>query len=73
MSNETILYRLEQAEKHIEETEAHIVELNKKFEEREIERHKQEKKNLIWGIIFLGSIVTSLGGILWNYRGVIFK
>lgn len=62
----TILYRLEQAEEHIEK-------LEKKFEAREVERNKQEKKNLIWGITVLGGAASGLLSIVWAYRGVIFK
>lgn len=33
----------------------------------------EEKAKLRWGIGVLGSVVMALFGILWAYRGVIFK
>lgn len=66
MSDETILYRLQLAEEHIEK-------LEQKFDARELERNKQEKKNLIWGISVLGGVASTLLGVLWAYRGIIFK
>lgn len=73
MTEDNILYRLEQAEKHIEDTEKQIIGLRKKFDSREQERQEQETKNLKYGIMFLGSLVSTLLAILWTYRSVIFR
>ena len=47
--------------------------LKKKFFIREAERTAQEKKNLQYGIMFLGSLVSTLIAIIWAYRSEIFK
>jgi len=73
MSEENIIYRLEQAERHIAKTDECMELLKRRFEQRERERSEQEKKNLLWGIMLLGSLVTTLIAVLWSYRGVIFK
>ena len=73
MTEDNILYRLEQAEKHIEDTEKQIIGLRKKFDSREQERQEQETKNLKYVIVFLGSLVSTLLAILWTYRSVIFR
>lgn len=34
---------------------------------------KQETSKLRWGLGALGSIVLTLGGVIWTYRAVIFR
>jgi len=59
-----------------ERTEAAFKAALDAFEEsaelRERERLDRERKNLWAGIVFLGTIITTLGGVIWAYRGVIF-
>ena len=66
MSDPIIEYRLEQAEKALAALEAELKAF--KAAEEELER-----KRLTWGITALGSVVLTLGGVIWAYRGVIFK
>lgn len=60
-------------ERTTEEQEKQIKILEEKITKRENERDVEEKKKLIWGISFLGSIILSLLGIIWNFRSAIFK
>lgn len=62
----TLEYRLEQAEKKIAALETELKRL-------EDETDELERKRLKWGITALGTIVMTLGGIIWQYRSVIFK
>lgn len=59
-------YRLAQAEKKISALETEL---------RDFERAaaELERKRLTWGISALGAVVMTLGTIIWQYRGMIFK
>ena len=59
---ELLDYRLTELEKDKENLEKKIAQLE-----------EVERKKLLWGISALGSVVLALGGIIWTYRGVIFK
>lgn len=72
-NDEILLYRLSQAEKHIAEQAADIERLNTKLNEMRIQDAAREKKQLMWGITTLGAVVMTLGGVLWAYRGIIFR
>lgn len=64
--NETMVYRLEQAEKHLAELDAELEQLREEAKAREHERLK-------WGVGALGSVVLMLGAVIWQYRSAIFK
>lgn len=66
MTDEILLYRLSQAE-------AEIVALKKDLKEFKEEEQAMEKKRLLWGISVLGSVIMTLGAVIWSYRAVIFK
>ena len=68
-----VRYRLEKAEAHIENLERHIEKLDAEIVRIRREAEEREKKRLSWGIGALGSVVMMLGGVIWAYRGVIFK
>lgn len=79
-----IEFRLSQAEKHIEEQEKHIKVLEDTVRENRTyyqtciqelkDSHEAERRSqLKWGISSLGTLVTILIGIVWNYRTSIFK
>lgn len=55
-------YKVRQLEKKVEHIEGEM---------KEIER--AEKQKLRWGVSFLGSALLAVVGVLWSYRGVIFK
>lgn len=66
-------YRLKMAEDRIGSLAQNILEMQVKFDKRERERTIEERKKLWAGISFLGGIVMSLMGIVWSFRGVIFR
>lgn len=67
MENHTVQdYKISQLEKQLAEVEREF----KAFKTSELEK---EKKNLLWGIGLLGSVLTTVIGIVWSYRGVIFQ
>jgi len=68
-----LLYRLTQAESKLSEQDAELKALQKKVEMYERRHEEQEKKRLLWGIGALGSVVMTLGSVIWTYRAVIFK
>jgi Ca2+/Na+ antiporter len=52
---------------------AEVEELKAKIAEREQERQTEERRRLLAGISFLGSIILALVGVIWAYRGTIFQ
>lgn len=83
-SDPILEFRLTQAEKHMakqdeemtkleEEIRANRVFYETKMQEMKDAYDKQERSRLMWGISSLGSLVMLMGGVLWTYRGVIFK
>lgn len=64
--NDTLEYRLAQAEKKITALETELRDFEKTAAEL-------ERKRLTWGISALGAVVMTLGAIIWQYRTVIFK
>lgn len=59
-------YRLEQLEARVEAQAAKVEKLEKEVED-------QEHRRLKWGVGALGSVVLTLGSVLWSYRSEIFK
>lgn len=66
MTDEILLYRLSKAEEK-------IAALDKELKEFREEEQALEKKRLLWGISVLGSVIMTLGAVIWSYRSVIFK
>ena len=66
MTQDVLLYRLQQAENKIDDLEQKLAKVTTEVTER-------ERRNLRWGISALGAIIIALGGVLWAYRGIIFK
>ena len=67
-----IAYRVMEQENHLRELENQFIAFQKEVNEKEKARQQQERRNLIAGIVFLGSVISTLGGIIWAYRSVIF-
>lgn len=53
--------------------EVRIDSLTKELQDARDAEAQKEQKALMWGISTLGTFVLLLGGVVWNYRGVIFK
>lgn len=66
ISNDQLVYRLNSAETHISNLETEIKQLRKEIE-------TAERRRLMYGIGALGAVISTLVGIIWSYRGVIFK
>ena len=77
-------YRLDQAESKITaqsetifalraEQQAFKEQMTRSLEKIRLEEIDREKAQLRWGVAALGAAVLTLGGVLWNYRGIILK
>lgn len=64
--NEIILYRMQRLE-------AELVDAEKRLEVIEQGIVTRERNQLITGIIFLGGLVSTLFGVIWLYRKIIFQ
>lgn len=64
---------VERQAKEIAELETAIKAVNDRLALREAERSAAERRNLLWGLALLGSIVTTLGGIIWSNLSTILK
>ena len=67
-----IQYRVMELENDLRILQSRLEGFEKEVHEKEKVRQQQERRNLIAGIGALGSIITTLGGIIWAYRSVIF-
>jgi hypothetical protein len=57
----------------VDQMEREISALKTTLAEAETARVVDERKRLVAGISFLGGIILALFGVIWAYRGVIFK
>lgn len=76
-TEDILRYRLEQAENSIKEIRAEhrsdIETLKADLQKMREAEEQREKRYLVTGISSLGGVVLALAGVLWAYRGVIFK
>lgn len=70
---ETLLYRVSHLEKMVIEQATELAAIEDRNAQRDRERAAQEQKQLLYGISFLGGIILTLFGVIWNFRGVIFR
>lgn len=70
---EIVDYRLQQLEKAISDINESIGELKKDLHDFKEEERERERKRLLWGISSLGTLLTVTVGVIWSYRGVIFR
>jgi hypothetical protein len=68
-----ILHRINEQEKEIEALRQVISALSESNRQRDLEAARREKNQLLAGISFLGAVITTLAGVIWSYRGIIFK
>lgn len=73
ISIEVLVERVSRQEDRIRKLEEREDELEARLARREQERADAERSMLIRGIMFLGSIITALVGVIWAYRAVIFQ
>ena len=67
------IYRIGQLESALKSCVDEIALIERRNADRDHERQALERKQLLWGITFLGGIIVTLGSVLWNYRTVIFR
>ena len=67
------IYRIGQLESALKSCVDEIALIGRRNTDRDHERQALERKQLLWGITFLGGIIVTLGSVLWNYRTVIFR
>jgi hypothetical protein len=70
---ELLLFRVDQQQNEIQNLKKDVEELEAHIATQDLKRTSQEKRQLIAGISFLGSIVITLIGVIWSYRSVIFR
>jgi hypothetical protein len=70
---QVILHRLETAEEEIKALRDREQAMEQRLEERDRQRAVEEQRRLLAGIAALGSVVMALLGIIWSFRGTIFK
>lgn len=68
-----IAYQLRDQHHHLTALEKRIQELEANIRRRDEVRAQNEKRYLWTGIIFLGTIISTLGTIIWSYRAIIFQ
>lgn len=75
MSNENELseYKFSQLEARVNSLQVDITTVHKELEAYKALESKLEKQRLTYGISLLGSILLALVGVVWSYRGIIFK
>lgn len=73
MMDELLAYRVEKLETLVSEQAKELAAIESRNAERDAERDKKERNQLIAGILFLGGVITTLATVIWNYRSVIFK
>ncbi len=56
----------EARDREVEELRREIQAIEERNAARDRERAALERKQLIWGITFLGGVVISLGTLIWN-------
>ena len=66
-------WRIEVLEQTVTKLTGELKQVEDRNEARDRERAAMERKQLVWGITFLGGIIMTLAGVIWSYRGVIFK
>lgn len=72
-SMEMALYRITELEKKVKAQADEIALIEKRNQERDQERVSTERKQLLTGVTFLGGIIMTLAGVIWSYRGIIFR
>ena len=65
--------KLARALDHIDTLEKDVRELTTSLAAMRVITANAERNQLKWGVSALGLVVMTLGGIIWQFRGVIFK
>ena len=74
MNEEALLrYKVEQLQQDVAEVRQDNRALKDDLQAMKDHEAERERKFLVVGITTLGGIVTALFGVLWAYRGIIFK
>lgn len=68
-----LMFRLERQDLELQALKKDVHELENHISQSETQRAIQEKRQLVAGISFLGSIIFLLVGVIWSYRNVIFR
>lgn len=68
-----LVHRINELEESEKTLAVKVQKLEAAIAERERERQTEERKRLLAGISFLGSIILALFGVIWAYRAVIFQ
>lgn len=68
-----LVHRINELEESEKALSVKVQNLEAAISERERERQIEERRRLLAGISFLGSIILALVGVIWAYRGTIFQ
>jgi hypothetical protein len=72
-SNDVLAERIAHLQAVVAKQAEKIESLQREIESVEKTMTERDRKNLVWGITVLGGAVSTLVGIIWNYRNVIFR
>jgi len=72
MSDDVWEYRLDRLEGLLNSTQKNTEILEKRINEFESAEAARERKWLLYGIMTLGGVVSTLIGVIWSYRFAIF-
>jgi type VII secretion effector (TIGR04197 family) len=72
-SNDVLAERIAHLQDVITKQAEKIESLEKEIEAVEKAMTERDRKNLVWGITVLGGVVSTLVGVIWNYRSAIFR
>lgn len=66
-------YRLKELEEDLKQQREELKLLKSAISQMEIDAINRERNRLKAGIGAMGSVLLFLGGVIWAYRGAIFK
>lgn len=73
VSIEVLELKIARQEAEINELKRHVVQIDRERQEDAARRALEEKKRMTAAMLALGSVILTLGGVIWSYRSVIFR
>ena len=73
VSIEILELKLTRQEAEIAELKRHVVQIDAERRADAEKRVLEERKRMTAAMLALGSVILTLGGVIWSYREVIFR
>lgn len=67
------MHRMAEQEKDIKSLQQVMTSMAEANRQRDLELARKERNQLLAGVSFLGAVIMTLFGVIWSYRGVIFR